>query len=47
MPVKSILNIVAENVSAVIASFNTKVAEPKDAGRAPPVLNVGTTGGDS
>ena len=41
------LEIVAENVIEVIALFRVNVAEPDDAGRAPPVLRVGFVGGFS
>src|SRR3954462_324527 len=46
-PVKSILEMVASTVIAVIASFSTKVAVPKDAGLGAPVEVVGTAGGAS
>ena len=46
-PVKSMLKIVAENVIAVIASFNVNVAVPNDAGLALPLANVGVAGGFS
>src|SRR5215212_11732360 len=46
-PVKSILKMVASTVIAVIASFSTKVAVPKDAGLGSPVEVVGTVGGTS
>src|SRR6187551_3131120 len=39
--------MVATNDIAVIASFSTKVANPKDAGRGVPSLLVGTVGGFS
>src|SRR3954452_6628129 len=46
-PVKSILKMVASTVIAVIASFSTKVAVPKDAGLGSPVEVVKTGGGTS
>src|SRR3982751_5542788 len=47
VPVKSILKMVAVNVMAVIAVFNTKSAVPNEAGRGAPVVVVGTVGGFS
>src|SRR5215207_2556341 len=47
LPVKSMLNTVAEKVMEVIAVFKTNEAVPNDAGRAPPVLKVGIAGGFS
>src|SRR5438874_138020 len=46
-PVKSILNTVAVNVIAVIASFNLNVANPNDAGLGAPVDVTGCVGGFS
>src|SRR5207244_600138 len=46
-PVTSILKIVAVNVICGIASFNTNVAIPNDAGLGAPVVRVGTVGGFS
>jgi hypothetical protein len=39
--------MVAENVMAVIASFSTKFAKPKEPGLGAPVLVVGVVGGTS
>jgi len=41
------LKIVAVNVMLVCDALITKVAVPKGAGRAPPVLSVGFVGGFS
>src|SRR3954453_2836226 len=46
-PVKSILKMVALKVMAVIASFSTKLAVPKEAGLGAPVEVVGVVGGTS
>src|ERR1041384_475965 len=45
--VVSMLLMVALNVSAVCAALNWKRAVPADAGRAAPVVVVGTAGGTS
>jgi len=47
VPVKSMLNTVAEKIRAVCASFRMKDAMPKNAGLEPPVVVVGITGGFS
>src|SRR5215210_2256071 len=46
-PVKSMLLTVAVTVSAVCAALNWRRAVPNDAGRAAPVVVVGTAGGAS